>query len=149
MEQLLGSSEIFVLASEAENFPICLLEAMSAGLAIVTTSGTGCQDVVGDAAILVPPRDSRRLAKALSRLISDEAFRHELGQRARRRLAARFSWDAVAQHHIDLYQRIPAWQSMAQSRHARTQTLVPRAKARFIPPVDAPRGLSGKPIQPR
>ncbi len=133
-KQLLDSSQIFVLASEAENFPVSLLEAMSAGLAIVTTSGTGCQDVVGDAAMLVPPRDSHRLGEALSELISDEAFRRELGERARQRLASRFSWNAVAQQHVALYRQFPSWRS--------ARTLGPPAKGRFVPPIDPSEGIS-------
>jgi len=41
---------VFVFPSHAENFPLVLLEAMAAGLAIVTTNQTGCREVVGDAA---------------------------------------------------------------------------------------------------
>lgn len=47
------TSKIFVFTSGAENFPIVLLEAMASGLAIITTEGAGCSEVVGDAALLV------------------------------------------------------------------------------------------------
>ena len=65
---LLESSQIFVLPSEAENFPVTLLEAMAAGLAIITTKGTGCEDVVGDTGILVKPRKVHDLSCALIKL---------------------------------------------------------------------------------
>jgi glycosyltransferase involved in cell wall biosynthesis len=102
---LYQNSGIFVLPSEAENFPIALLEAMAAGLAIVTTRGTGCAEVVGDAALLVPPNDVPALRAAMCRLLEDPALRARLGEAARRRVAAEFSWRAVAEQYLALYQR--------------------------------------------
>jgi len=51
---------IFVYPSEAENFPIALLEAMAASLAIITTSKSGCAEVVGEVLATVPPKDRMR-----------------------------------------------------------------------------------------
>ena len=53
--------------SAAENFPVSLLEAMAAGLAIVTSHATGCADVVGDTALLVEAGDAEGLYTALGR----------------------------------------------------------------------------------
>jgi glycosyltransferase involved in cell wall biosynthesis len=99
------SSGIFVLPSEAENFPIVLLEAMAAGLAIITTAGTGCAEVVGDAGRLVPVRDSRAIGRALKRLVEDGDLRQRLGVAARRRIEANFNWRAVARRYVEEYQR--------------------------------------------
>lgn len=105
LTHLYEGSGIFVLPSEAENFPVVLLEAMAAGLAIVTTRGTGCAEVVGDAAVLVPPKDVHALRAALRRLVGDPALRAALGAAARRRLVENFGWPAVAQQYPALYQR--------------------------------------------
>jgi glycosyltransferase involved in cell wall biosynthesis len=99
------SSGIFVLPSEAENFPIVLLEAMAAGLAIITTAGTGCAEVVGDAGLLVPVRDSRAIGRALKRLVEDGDLRQRLGVAARRRIEENFTWRAVARRYVEEYQR--------------------------------------------
>lgn len=104
---LLETSSIFVLPSEAENFPISLLEAMAAGLAVVTTAGTGCAEVVGETGVLVPARDAASLASALKRLVGDEALQRRLGQAARERVEAQFSWPAVAQRYTALYAARP------------------------------------------
>jgi glycosyltransferase involved in cell wall biosynthesis len=96
---------IFVLPSESENFPIVLLEAMAAGLAIITTRGTGCAEVVGEAALLVPPKDVAALRAALCRLLCEPALRAALGAAARRRLTENFGWPVVAREHVALYQR--------------------------------------------
>jgi glycosyltransferase involved in cell wall biosynthesis len=105
LRDIYQSSGIFVLPSEAENFPIVLLEAMAAGLAIVTTAGTGCAEVVGDAGILVPVRDSRAIGRALKRLVEDDTLRRRLGAAARKRIEDNFTWRAVARRYVEEYQR--------------------------------------------
>jgi glycosyltransferase involved in cell wall biosynthesis len=103
LTQLYERSGIFVLPSESENFPISLLEAMSAGLAIVTTQGTGCAEVVGEAALLVPPKDVDALRAALVRLICNPDLRASLGAAARRRVVENFGWPVIAQQYLALY----------------------------------------------
>jgi glycosyltransferase involved in cell wall biosynthesis len=124
------ASGIFVLPSEAENFPIVLLEAMAAGLAIVTTAGTGCAEVVGDAGLLVPVRDARALAVALKRLVDDPVLRQSLGAAARRRIEDNFTWRAVAGRYVEQYQRIARLRGRrgAGARTARPQTAAREAE---------------------
>lgn len=103
LTRLYETSRIYVFPSEAENFPLVLLEAMSAGAAIVTTRGTGCAEVVGDAAVLVEPRDVGSLRAALVWLAGDADLCQRLGAAARARLGERFTWPAIARHHLELY----------------------------------------------
>ena len=101
--ELYRSAAIFVFTSESENFPIVLLEAMTAGAAIITTSGTGCQEVVGEAALLVPVRDAPAIAAALTRLVDYPELGPELGRRARERAVSHFGWDGVIERYLDVY----------------------------------------------
>lgn len=103
LKELYETASIFVFTSEAENFPIVLLEAMIAGAAIITSSGTGCAEVVGDTALLVPVRDHEAIRRALDRLVADPDLVVRLGQAARQRVIARFSWDGVIDQHIEAY----------------------------------------------
>jgi glycosyltransferase involved in cell wall biosynthesis len=103
LRELYETSSIFVLVSEAENFPVSLLEAMAAGQAVVTTEGTGGAEVVGDAGLLVPPRDAPGIRAALKLLICQPELRARLGAAARRRVEEHFSWDAIARRYVDLY----------------------------------------------
>jgi glycosyltransferase involved in cell wall biosynthesis len=103
LRELYRSSRIFVLPSSRENFPEALLEAMAAGLAIITTSGTGTEEVVGDAAILVPPEDRESLRRAIRELEADDERCRRLGVAARRRLRERFGWDIVGDRYLDLF----------------------------------------------
>ena len=86
LRRLLETSAIFVLPSESENFPVVLQEAMAAGLPIITVEGTGSEEVVGDAGLMVPPRDVEALRNALRRLLDEPTLRQALGATARARL---------------------------------------------------------------
>lgn len=103
LRELYETSKIFVFTSEAENFPVVLLEAMIAGLAIITTNDTGCAEVVGDGAILVKSKDSSAIKKALLELINESDLCLRLGKIARKRAEDLFSWETVAKKHIHLY----------------------------------------------
>ncbi len=105
LRELYETAPIFVFTSEAENFPIVLLEAMIAGAAIITTSGTGCAEVVGDAALLVPAKDPEAIRAALDKLIADPALVAQLGTAARARVIARFGWDGVMDQHLEAYRQ--------------------------------------------
>jgi glycosyltransferase involved in cell wall biosynthesis len=105
LKDLFEKSSIFIFPSEAENFPIVLLEAMAAGMAIITTLGTGCSEVVGDSALLVEPRDSNGIRNALSSLVNDPNFCRSLGVSSRKRLENNFSWFSVAKRYSDLFQK--------------------------------------------
>jgi len=106
LRELYETSKIFVFTSEAENFPVVLLEAMIAGLAIITTNDTGCAEVVGDGAILVKSKDSSAIKEALIKLIDGPDLCTKLGKIARKRAEDFFSWETVAKKHIKLYSTI-------------------------------------------
>lgn len=103
LKQLYERAAICVFTSEVENFPVVLLEAMAAGAAIITCDGTGCTEVVGPDALLVPPRQPDRLAEALRILIDNDEARAELGRRARLRVEQEFGWQSIARRHVELY----------------------------------------------
>ena len=106
LRKLYESSKIFVFTSEAENFPVVLLEAMISGLAIITTNDTGCAEVVGDTAILVKSRDSSAIKDALSKLIDDPVLCSKLGKAARQRVEKFFGWNTIGSSHITLYSQL-------------------------------------------
>lgn len=105
LKELFETSSIFVFTSESENFPIVLLEAMAAGMAIITTKDTGCAEVVGDTALLVESRNPIAIKEALNKLINNPDFCRELGQASRSRLEENFSWSTVAKRYVDLYSK--------------------------------------------
>jgi glycosyltransferase involved in cell wall biosynthesis len=100
------SAAIFVLPSTAESFGMVLIEAMSAGCAVITSDTSGCAEVVGDAALLVRPKDSEGIKKHLLTLINDSNLRKGLGKRGRERVENEFTWNSVAQRYIELYKKV-------------------------------------------
>jgi glycosyltransferase involved in cell wall biosynthesis len=102
---ILEGGQIFVFTSSAENFPVVLLEAMAAGLCIITTDDTGCAEVVGDAALKVPPHDAGAIRQALLELMSDPARREGLARAARERVVASFTEAQVAEEYREIYKR--------------------------------------------
>lgn len=106
LKELYETSKIFVFTSAEENFPIVLLEAMAAGMAIVTTKATGCAEVVGDTARMVPPKDPHAIRAALSALTSDAELCREMGGAARQRVEENFSWRSVAERYLALYETL-------------------------------------------
>ncbi len=115
---LLGSAAVYVLVSERENSSIALLEAMSAGCAIITSDSTGCRETVADAGLLVQPASSKKLRQSILSLINDDQLRHKLQQRAVNRARTIYDWDKI----IDLYEQalFQASNSASDTRGLRT-----------------------------
>ena len=97
--------DIFVLPSELEGIPRCLMEATGAGVAVIATDIPGCRDVVHaeKTGLLVPPGDAATLSRQMSRLIEDQALRARLARDGAERTRQRYSADALAGAYIDLY----------------------------------------------
>jgi glycosyltransferase involved in cell wall biosynthesis len=107
LQALYESSEIFVFPSMRDNFPVVLLEAMSAGCAVITSDVSGMPEVVGDSGLLVPPGDTAALRQAVQQLVNDPALCREMGTQAQQRIQ-RFSWDTILAEHLALYRRVIA-----------------------------------------
>lgn len=95
--QILPDLDVVVLPSLHEGTPVSLIEAMAASRAVVATQVGGVPDVVEHdrTGLLIPPRDSRAIARAVILLLQDSERRHELGAAARRSVVGRFSLDRL------------------------------------------------------
>ena len=87
-----------------EGFGLPPLEAMVARVPVVASASGAVPEVVGEAALLVPPGDADALAAALCAVLTDDGERRRLVAAGTAR-AARFSWDACAAGLADLYGR--------------------------------------------
>jgi colanic acid/amylovoran biosynthesis glycosyltransferase len=70
-----------------DNLPTVIVEAMAAGLPVISTPVGGVPEMVvhEETGILVPPHDSVKLAEAIGRLIADGSLARRLGERGRKR----------------------------------------------------------------
>jgi glycosyltransferase involved in cell wall biosynthesis len=84
--------DLFVLPSRWDPFPIALLEAMGAGLAVVATGVDGiAEQVTEETGVLVPAEDPDGLADEIVRLAGDPKAREAMGSAGRQRVLERFS----------------------------------------------------------
>jgi glycosyltransferase involved in cell wall biosynthesis len=81
--QILQAADMYVSAAEHEGFGIVFLEAMEAGLPIVSVNEGGQTDFLAEPtnALLVKPHDAQALAAAVNELANHKALRTEMGQR--------------------------------------------------------------------
>lgn len=98
-------ASIFAFPSLDEGFGIPLLEAMAAGLPIVTSTGSALPEVAGNAALLVDPRDTGALAGALQRLSKDLELGQELVRNGQARVRE-FSWDEAVRKTWEVYRKV-------------------------------------------
>ncbi len=95
-----------VVPSVYEGFGLPAGEAMACGVPVVSTDGGALPEVVGDAGVMVPVKDSQALAKAIAHLLEDPERRHALGLAARQRIVERFSWQVCARDMTAYYQQV-------------------------------------------
>ena len=102
---LLDGAQTLAYPSRYEGFGFPPLQAMAAGVPVVTTRAGSLSEVVGGAALLVDPGQVIDLAEALEIAVFDDAQRTVLVAAGKAR-AADFSWERTAQGLSELYFRI-------------------------------------------
>jgi len=91
-----NAANYFILpSSSGEGLPLVLLEAMACGLPVIATTVGGTPEIIDQLknGILVPPRNPKAIAKALSKLIADEKLGKSIGEEAKKSVKDRFSWE--------------------------------------------------------
>jgi glycosyltransferase involved in cell wall biosynthesis len=102
-----AAAGIFAFPSLDEGFGMPLLEAMAAGVAVLTSRTSALPEVAGDAALLVDPADTAAIAEALRRLTESEDLRRELAQRGMAR-ARLFTWEKAVSETWAIYRELLA-----------------------------------------
>jgi glycosyltransferase involved in cell wall biosynthesis len=97
------AADTFVLPSRQEAAGMVLIEAMSCGLPVISSSGGGAPEIVGDAGLYFSPGNSQELARKLSIMIGDESLRRLMSESGRRRAEAEFSYLHMASRYLEIY----------------------------------------------
>ena len=105
MEQLYKKVHVGILPSYREGLPKSLLEAASSGKPIITTDVPGCNEIVKNEfnGLIVPPKDSNELMKAMKKLILNKKLRISMGKKGRELIKKNFSNSKATKDLINLY----------------------------------------------
>jgi glycosyltransferase involved in cell wall biosynthesis len=89
-----------------EGFGLPVLEAMSQGAAVITSSTSSLPEIVGSAGILIDPYDPQMLFQAMHQVAAQPTSQHaELKKQAVER-AKLFSWEATARQVVEIYKQV-------------------------------------------
>lgn len=105
---LMSAADVFVLPSAAEPFGLVLLEAMALGAPIIAVNDGGPPEIVvdGETGLLVPPRDSDSMAKAIIEIVSDQSRAQTMGEAGRTRYEQLFTRERMARETRTVYEKV-------------------------------------------
>ena len=105
LSALLQCARYLVFPSICEGFGLPVLEAMQAGVPVVTSNTTSLPEIAGDAAVLVDPLDVNDIARGIRLLANNEGLRQDLSDRGRVQ-ASRFSEGVYMQRLREAYAKV-------------------------------------------
>lgn len=104
LPKLYRLAAVFLFPSLYEGFGLPPLEAMAAGLPVVSSGTSAMPEVLGDAAQVVDPTDASAMARAVSDVLSHPELAADLRHRGQRR-AALFSWSRTGELTLQAYEK--------------------------------------------
>jgi glycosyltransferase involved in cell wall biosynthesis len=102
---VMAASTAFVYPSLYEGFGFPVLEAMAAGVPVITSSAASLPELGGDAVLYVQPREPEDIARAITALCTSTDMQSDLRRRGRTQ-AAQFPWKATADATMKIYQDV-------------------------------------------
>jgi glycosyltransferase involved in cell wall biosynthesis len=102
---LIAGATVFVYPSLYEGFGFPPVQAMAAGVPVLTSNNSCLPEVVGDAALLADPNSASEIRDGLTRLLESESLREQLAARGRER-ARLYRWDRCAVKSLEFFHRV-------------------------------------------
>ncbi len=102
---LYQQARAFLYPTLYEGFGLPALEALACGVPVVGSNASSVPEIVGDAGILVDPKDARAMAGALIAVCTEDPLHADLSERALKQ-AARFSWEKCARETAEAYESV-------------------------------------------
>lgn len=102
---LVAGAAVFVYPSLYEGFGFPVVQAMAAGVPVVTSNTSCLPEIAGDAAVLVDPKSAAEIAGGIKRLLDAPSLRAEFAARGRER-ARMFRWETCAARTLEFFHRV-------------------------------------------
>lgn len=102
---VLNLADVFVFPSLYEGFGLTPLEAMACGAPVISSNASSLPEVIGDAGILVAPRDVGGFVQAITRVLEDTPLRQDLRLRGLQQ-ARKFTWERTARETLAVYESV-------------------------------------------
>lgn len=105
---LLSCADLYLLLSEHESFGLTALEAMSCGVPVVGTSGSGMDEFIGDGAVgrLFSVGDVEAMTEGCIEILTSCKKRTEMAKAGRERAVNLYSEEKIIGRYEDLYRRV-------------------------------------------
>ena len=109
LEELLSNAALFVLPSEIEGLSLALLDAMAAGVAVLTSDIPENKEVVEGAGFTFRRGDQADLERMLDLLVHDPDLRRQAAARGRERIQGQYLWPEIARAIETAYYNVLGW----------------------------------------
>lgn len=107
--QWICSADVFVVPSVwMEAFGQVTIEAMSCGVPVVTTDAGASPEINmhGETGLVVPIRDSKAIADAVVKILSDDVLRKKMGEAARKRVLENYTYEVMTKKCLEIIDRV-------------------------------------------
>jgi glycosyltransferase involved in cell wall biosynthesis len=107
--RVMAAFDLFLMPSLWEGFGLAALEAMAQRVPVIASRVSSLPEIIthGETGLLVPPRDSRALAQALTSLLEDRALRQHMGLLAEDRVETQFGAAQMIDQTLRIYHLLP------------------------------------------
>lgn len=101
------NAQFFVMPSIFEPFGMTTQESMASGVPVIASKFGGIREVLTNEkdGLLIDPKDEEEFAGAMLRLLEDVTFRKQIGHKACGLIRQNFSWEAIAEKHLNFYKK--------------------------------------------
>ena len=113
LDELLSNAALFVLPSDLEGLSLALLEALSAGVCVLTSDIPENQEVVADAGFTFRRGDQIDLERMLGLLLRHPELRREAAAKGRERIQGQYLWPGIALSIEKVYYEVLGWKHPA------------------------------------
>jgi glycosyltransferase involved in cell wall biosynthesis len=101
---LYKNASVFVFPSLYEGFGIPILEAQASGVPVIASNNSSIPEIVGNSVLLIDPRDPKKIAEAILRVLNDNNLRRDLISKGYENIK-RFSWEKCARETLDFIRK--------------------------------------------